>query len=325
VTSTSDRDTVLVISGEDATARAVMAELRHHPVEAVLLDIGEFPSRQSLAAATTCPGAWSGRIRGTGVEVTLSQIRGAYYRRPTRFSLPEGLSAADTVLAEYETRLGLGGVLLSLDCLWLCHPHAVARAEYKPLQLKALREAGLAVPRTLITNDHAAAVEWAATIDGPIVCKQMSPVALEQDGQLRITYTTPIDLGDVDPETLATTAHCLQEQITDKLFEVRVTMVGRTAYGVAIHAGSEAGRLDWRRDYASIHYEPFDPPPPVLAGMRAYLDAMDLNYGCFDLVATPRGFLAYECNPAGQYLWLEHATGLPISAGIAALLAKGTI
>ncbi len=94
MTSTSDRDTVLVISGEDATARAVMAELRHHPVEAVLLEIGEFPSRQSLAAATTCPGAWSGRIRGTGVEVTLSQIRGAYYRRPTRFSIPEGLSAA---------------------------------------------------------------------------------------------------------------------------------------------------------------------------------------------------------------------------------------
>jgi hypothetical protein len=59
--------------------------------------------------------------------------------------------------------------------------------------------------------------------------------------------------------------------------------------------------------------------------MRAYLHAMDLCYGCFDLVATAEGILAYECNPAGQYLWLEHATGLPISAGIAVLLAKGTV
>jgi glutathione synthase/RimK-type ligase-like ATP-grasp enzyme len=54
-------------------------------------------------------------------------------------------------------------------------------------------------------------------------------------------------------------------------------------------------------------------------------NTMDLHYGCFDLVATTTGFLVYECNPAGQYLRLEHATGLPISAAIAALLAKGTL
>jgi hypothetical protein len=320
-----DRDTVLVISGEDATAKAVLAELERHPVEAVLLDIGDFPSRLSLAAATTDSGAWSGLLRGGGAEVDLSRVRSVFYRRPTKFSIPEGVSASEAVLAEYEARLGLGGVLVSLECLWLCHPHAVARAEYKPLQLKALCAAGLAVPRTLITNDYAAAVEWARGIGGPVVCKQLSPVVLEQDGQVRITYTTPVDLAEVDPAALAATAHCLQEQVTGKLFEARVTMVGRDAYGVAIHAESEAALLDWRRDYASIRYEPFDPPADVLVGMHAYLDAMDLRYGCFDLVATAAGILAYECNPAGQYLWVEHATGLPISVGIAGLLAKGTV
>ncbi|HEX2297312.1 MAG TPA: ATP-grasp ribosomal peptide maturase, partial [Pseudonocardiaceae bacterium] len=256
-------------------------------------------------------------------EVDLSSVRSVFYRRPTKFSIPDGVSMSDAVLAEYEARLGLGGVLTSLDCLWLGHPHAVARAEYKPLQLKVLREAGLAVPRTLITNDHTAAVEWARAIDGPVVCKQLSPVVLEENGQLRITYTTPVNLAEIEPAVLATTAHCLQEQVTDKLFEVRVTMVGYDAYGVAIHADSEAARLDWRRDYPSIRYEPFEPPADVLAGMRAYLDAMNLRYGCFDLVATPQGMLTYECNPAGQYLWLEQATGSPISAGIAALLARG--
>jgi hypothetical protein len=319
------RDTVLVISGEDSTATTVMAELKHHSVDAVLLDIGDFPSRLSMSAYTTDAGTWSGWLRGTHAEVDLSRVRSVFYRRPTRFSIPGGVSPSDAVLAEYEARLGLGGVLASLDCLWLCHPHAVARAEYKPLQLKVLREAGLVVPRTLITNDHAAAMDWARQVSGPIVCKQLSPVALDEGGQVRITYTTPIDLAQVDPAALAATAHCLQEQVTAKLFEVRVTMVGRDAYGVALHAGSETARLDWRSDYAAIRYEPFDPPADVLAGMRAYLDIMGLHYGCFDLVATPESILTYECNPAGQYLWLEHATGLPISAGIAALLAKGSM
>ena len=319
----AEKDTVLVLSAPDPTAKAVMAELEHHPVNAVALDIGDFPARLALAACTAEDGQWVGRIVGDGVEVILDRVRGVFYRRPSQFCLPEGLSAGDRALAEYEARLGFGGVLASLDCWWLCHPHTVARAEYKPLQLRELRRAGLATPRTLITNSHAEALAWAATIEAAVVCKQLSPVALEEDGQVRIAYTTPVDVAALDPESVACTAHCLQEHVIGKLFEARVTMVGHTAYGVAIHAQSAAAVLDWRRDYSNVRYERFDPPAEVLAGMRAYLAAMGLRYGCFDLVATENGFLVYECNPAGQYLWLEHATGLPISAAIAAYLARG--
>lgn len=317
------QDIVLIISAPEPTATAVLHELSAHPVEAVLLDIGEFPARLSLAAATTDTGAWAGTIHGDGVDVDLARVRSVYYRRPTRFSIPAGVSSSDAVLAEYEARLGMGGVLASLDAPWLCHPHAVARAEYKPLQLRKLREAGLAVPRTLITNDHHEATRWAKQLDGPIVCKQLSPIALEQDGKVRLSYTTRVDLAEIDPAALAVTAHCLQEQVVDKLFEVRVTMVGHDAFGVAIHTDSAAAALDWRRDYGQLRYQPFDPPEPIVAGMRRYLDLMGLRYGCFDLVATPQGYLAYECNAAGQYLWLEHATGLPISTAIAAYLAAG--
>ncbi len=140
---------------------------------------------------------------------------------------------------------------------------------------------------------------------------------------MRITYTTPVDLADVDPAMLAVTAHCLQEQIVDKLFDARITMVGDDqVFGIAIHADSPAAALDWRRDYAHLRYEPFAVPDDLRAGMSRYLQAMNLTYGCFDVVATPSGFQVYECNAAGQYLWLEHATGLPISAAIATFLAE---
>jgi glutathione synthase/RimK-type ligase-like ATP-grasp enzyme len=320
------KDTVLVISGPDPTAAAVMEQLRKLPVSPVLLDIGEFPARQRLVAHSTPSGEWAGGLYGEGVEVELDRVRSVYYRRPTRFSIAEGVSASDATVAEYEARLGLGGVLTALDCPWLCHPHAVARAEYKPLQLSQLRKAGLAVPRTLITNSHAEAVAWARSIGGPIVCKQLSPVALTEDGQVRITYTSPVDLTQVDPAMLAVTAHCLQEQIVDKLFDARITVIGVDhVFGVAIHADSAAAALDWRRDYANLRYEPFTVPEDLLAGMRRYLKAMNLAYGCFDMVATRSGIQVYECNAAGQYLWLEHATGLPISAAIATYLAEAVI
>lgn len=318
----ADRDTVLVISGPDPTALAVMDELAHRDVPAVLIDIGDFPVGLSMATEITPAGHWAGRLVAEGVTVDLELVRSVYYRRPSRFTISAAMSTSDALLAEYEARLGLGGVLASLDCPWLCHPVDVARAEYKPLQLAELRRAGLRVPATLITNDHDAASAWARRLDGPVVCKQMSPVALTEDDEIRITYTTPIDLREVDPAVLESTAHCLQERVTGKLFDARITMIDDAAFGVAIHAGSEAAALDWRRDYANLRYERFEPPGDLVEAMCRYLRAMRLRFGCFDVVATPDGFLVYECNPAGQYLWLEHATGQPITAAIASFLAE---
>ena len=58
--------------------------------------------------------------------------------------------------------------------------------------------------------------------------------------------------------------------------------------------------------------------------MTKYLAAMDLNYGAFDFAVTRSGeWIMFECNPAGQWLWLEEATGMPIAAAIADLLTAG--
>ncbi|WP_236075814.1 hypothetical protein [Streptomyces coffeae] len=48
-------------------------------------------------------------------------------------------------------------------------PWQAADAEYKPLQLRVAAEAGLRVPRTLITNDPKAAHDFADVTGGPIV------------------------------------------------------------------------------------------------------------------------------------------------------------
>lgn len=98
------------------------------------------------------------------------------------------------------------------------------------------------MPRTLVTNDRDAAVAFAATLDGPVVCKTLSSTVLTQDGTPRIVYTTMIEPEAIDRAELAATAHLLQEWVP-KAFDVRVTMVGNKPLGVAIHARSEAGRL----------------------------------------------------------------------------------
>jgi hypothetical protein len=50
---------------------------------------------------------------------------------------------------------------------------------------------------------------------------------------------------------------------------------------------------------------------------------MGLKFGAFDLVERPDGQIVFlECNPNGQYGWLEEDLGLPISESIAAELVN---
>jgi len=53
------------------------------------------------------------------------------------------------------------------------------------------------------------------------------------------------------------------------------------------------------------------------------LEKFQLNFGAIDMVLTPNDeYVFLELNPNGQWLWLEHLTGLPISEEMAKLLIK---
>jgi ATP-grasp ribosomal peptide maturase len=315
--------TVLVLTGpSDPTADAVLVELGRRAARVVRLNLGDFPTCLRLAASTSRDG-WAGRLWTDDAVVTLAEVRSVYYRRPTRFALPDGLSDGDAVFAAAEARLGLGGVLAALDARWVNEPARVARAEYKPLQLRVAANVGLSVPRTLVTNDHAAAVDFAAAVDGPVVCKTLSSLVLAEGGQPRITYTTVVDPAAIDPAAIAATAHLLQEQVP-KAFDVRATMVGHESHAVAIHTASERGRADWRAAYDELQYAPIDVPADVRTGMARYLDDLGLSFAAFDFGVTAGGrWLMYEANPNGQWLWIAEQTGLPIAASIAELLTDG--
>ena len=51
------------------------------------------------------------------------------------------------------------------------------------------------------------------------------------------------------------------------------------------------------------------------------MDHFSLNYGAIDIILTPDGKLVFlELNPCGEFFWLEHSAGLPISDAIADVL-----
>ncbi len=322
-TSTVGPELVLVVTApNDPTADEVEIELRKRSSAIVRFDTGDFPTGMSMAVRNDST-RWRGQLVIGSDVVDLDAVRSVYYRRPSRFVLPSGLSAGDAAFASTEARLGFGGPFSSSPVLWVNHPAKVAHAEYKSTQLTTAAAVGLSVPRTLITNDVKALRAFAAEVDGPVVCKTFSSLMLNDGETTESVFTTIIDPVTVDPRQFAVTAHLVQEWVP-KAFDARVTMVGRQPLTTAIHACSDAAHVDWRADYQALRYECVEPPPDVVEGARRYLTAFGLNYGAFDFVVKPSGaWIFLECNPNGQWLWLEHEVGLPIAAALADLLSSG--
>lgn len=308
---------VLAEQGDWPTDRVVRI-LTDRGAEVFRMDTCEFPIDATLDAWISAGHGWIGSLSTAHRDLDLARVEACYYRTPTAFRFPPGMTEPERRFAAAQARSGLGGVLSALSCRWVSHPANMSRAEYKPVQLAAARRAGLRIPATLITNRAGAVREWAAGIDGPIVAKPIaSPVFIEGD-ELKTVYTRRLEPADLDDLTgIDTTAHMLQAWVP-KQHEVRLTVVGDRLLAAEIHADSPQAHVDWRTDYRSLRYKITEVPPDVASGVRVLMRALGLAFAAIDLVVDDEDrYWLLEVNPCGQWDWIQHATGLPIAEAIA--------
>ncbi|MEU8416985.1 hypothetical protein AB0C24_29720 [Amycolatopsis japonica] len=319
------RDPLVLFVGirEDWAAAAVGQELDARGVRRHVVNVGDFPLNLCLGAELT-PDAegWRGSLLTAEHDVPLHEVTAVYYGKPTEPVMPAGMSGPELKFSRAQARVGLGGVLTSLPVRWVSHPSALADAAYKPRQLATLKQAGLTVPPTLITNNADAVREFAERFGELIVKPLAEPVVYESGGEA-LVYTRRLgrnELGSLDG--IEVTAHLVQ-QWQPKWFEVRVTAVGDRLFPVAIHASSEKALVDWRSDYDALTYEVIAVPDRVRAGIIRYLDAAGLAFSAFDFVVGPdRTWTCLEANAVAAWGWLAEECDLPIAAAIADALIE---
>jgi len=99
----------------------VVDELNRREVAVFRTDLADFPQRLTLDAQLG-PRGWEGTLATKYREVRLEDIRSVWYRHPTQFEFPEGMSRPERRHAAAEARVGVSGVLGGLDALWVNHP-----------------------------------------------------------------------------------------------------------------------------------------------------------------------------------------------------------
>ena len=105
--------------------------------------------------------------------------------------------------------------------------------------------------------------------------------------------------------------------------DLRVTVVGEQVFAAEIDARGTAYPFDMRMVIGEAQVRPVELPRSVQDALLALQRRLGLDYGAIDLRRTDAGeFFFLEVNPAGQWLFVEQRTGLPIGKAMSDLLMR---
>jgi glutathione synthase/RimK-type ligase-like ATP-grasp enzyme len=254
-------------------------------------------------------------------ELDSSDVTAILYRHLHLHEAPHVADPQARELARSELRATLEGALLAIDCYWLNHPYANRLARNKPLQLALAARLGLAVPETQITDDPQEIRDLHEHWGGAMVAKLVGgQVVMPGSEEPYVVFTTPVSAEDLSSEEALGACPAIYQRRVEKAFDLRVTVIGERLYACRIDAEQEQGAaLDWRLGglqaaaISSVQLE-----DGVASRCLALMRALNLDLAGLDFIVTPEGETVFlEVNAAGQWLWVQQATGMDIAGAIA--------
>ncbi|MFN0245032.1 MAG: MvdC/MvdD family ATP grasp protein [Planctomycetota bacterium] len=315
---------IVTHSRDNDSVEMVSRALEKRGAQAFRFNTDLFPTEVSIRIALDRSGE-TVEIETAEGTVDARELAGAWHRRIAIASaIPSDMDKQVRFAAVEESRRVVNGMLVSLPCFVLDTWPRLRIAENKQLQLELARAAGLDVPKTLVTNDPAAARAFWHGCKGRVVTKMMASFAIYEEGQEKVVFTNPVTEKDLDGLDGLRFCPMTFQEVLDKSVELRVTVVGERVFTAAIDSNQmERSKTDWRREGSALlsKWTKSELPQDVERGMLKVMDALGLNYGAADFIVTPEGRTVFlEVNPAGEFFWLERENGLPISEAIADVL-----
>lgn len=306
---------LIVTNSQDATADHLVHRLQRGGIEFL-----RFDTDRSLDGACL---SYKGGLPSLAIEGAWyrpGDFENIWYRRPEPLRArmidrsPEGKFA----LTEWSE--ALEGFLAHVpQDRWMNHPAKNVAASHKIEQLTTAAELGLRVPETLVTQDSGELKAFFQEHGGRIIVKPMAIGSVERpEGEASsLIYTNRVT--DRMLEQLEDLKVCptLFQRYVDKARDIRITIVDREMFAVAMLAQDEDGsqRCDIRRnDMDDVLYARESLPYDVASSLKLLMERYGLRFAAIDMVVDRAGSWHFlEVNPNGQWAWLDGVVDVDIS------------
>lgn len=203
---------------------------------------------------------------------------------------------------------------------WLNFYRNSQLAENKYIQMSLAKKIGLVMPPIIVSNEKDKLIEFASKYEY-VALKLMHQdfYKSNSDGFLGM-YVNKLTVKELNNfQEVGENPIALQSYIPKK-YEARYTVVGNEHFVCKIDSqASSIANSDWRRyDLAHTPHSIIEPPTFIKEKVSVLMKELNLNYGALDFIIDKEdNWIFLEINPMGQYLWIEHLTGLKISHAIA--------
>jgi hypothetical protein len=258
-----------------------------------------------------------GTLRLGADELRLEQVTGVYLRATSFRQFPD-LVRGGPASSEWEHGAAveemLGSWLEITPAMVLNRLSHMAPNSSKPYQSEQIREAGFAIPETLLTTDPEAARQFIDCHRGRVIFK---PINATPSVVSRVDEEALQRLGEIDCCPVQ-----FQEQIAG--MDYRVHVVQDEVFACRIESEADDYRHPERQG-AQTRIFAAQAPADLADRCRELARRLYLPVTGIDLRLTPEGtWYCFEANPNPAFDFYERVTDDPIGEAVADLLVRGT-
>lgn len=236
--------------------------------------------------------------------------------KPKNYRFKDDDKQNSVEFAQREWAHSLRSLLFATSARVINQPEHQYLANHKPMQLVVAQEIGFEIPETHFTNDFRSMPKS----ETGIIYKPLTWLATAKGEMLFANKLDETTLSGQEDSIRA--APCIFQSFVDKMYEVRVSVFGSRVFGTKVDSQKlDRTKVDWRRGILQPIYAATEVPQEIEERVLRFLSRFGLQMGMFDFVVDQDGnWIFLECNPAGQWIWLEEATGAPLTAAFVDLL-----
>jgi glutathione synthase/RimK-type ligase-like ATP-grasp enzyme len=304
---------VLILSSPaDIHAAAVQWGLCELGYESTLWDWSDYPNSDvgNWSISSRCQDEFSLNI---GMQEQTKKFSSIWYRRPQKSIASPKSHPDDVQFIHAESNAFLRNMLpfLASDkTSWINFPSDATNADNKMWQLFVAKEVGMAIPATLISNDVEKVRHFFAAHGGRVIYKGFNANSWRNvDGGATLLYTAALTAKDLESEFSISACPGIFQELIEKQYEVRVTVIGDTLIAAKIDSQKYGATIDWRseNEIANLPLEAITLPAHIETMCFLLCRKLNLFYGAIDFIVTPFGeFIFLEINESGQFLWKEY-------------------
>ncbi len=310
---------VVISHPDDRHAQVILEDLARRGRESFLFDLADLPDRASVTIGyddPENPAVFVDHLEFGTVE--LSAATSVWWRRPLAPVL-DAISDPDVFgFTHGEWHEGLNGMYQLMQCPWMNDPIRNEIASRKAHQLAVASQLGFRVPRTIMTSDQRRAQAFIEREGlGTVIYKTFASTH-QVWRETRLVQQADLDMLD----SLRYAPVIFQEYIP-AVADLRVTVVGTELFPMAIDVRGTDYEVDFRVSMRDATTSVAELPDAVTKRLLRLMDRLGLAYGAIDLRLSDDGdYVFLEVNPAGEFLFVEHGVGLPVTDAVSRWLCQ---